>query len=68
VGHIAFSVGEHFCLGVHLARAELRVGFEVLLERLPGLRLIESPVLVGAAVRGPSSVRVAWDAGRTRRA
>jgi cytochrome P450 len=67
VGHIAFSVGEHFCLGVHLARAELRVGFEVLLERLPGLRLIEPPVFVGAAVRGPRAVRVRWDAARAQR-
>ena len=62
VGHIAFSVGEHFCLGAHLARAELRIGLEVLLERLPGLRLVESPVFLGAAVRGPKSVCVAWDA------
>jgi cytochrome P450 len=60
-------VGEHFCLGVHLARAELRVGFEVLLERLPGLRLIEPPVFVGAAVRGPRAVRVRWDAARAKR-
>lgn len=68
VGHLSFSVGEHFCLGVHLARAELRVGFEVLLERLPGVRLVEAPVFVGAAVRGPRAVRVVWDAGRARRA
>jgi cytochrome P450 len=60
VGHISFSVGEHFCLGAHLARAELRIALEVLLERLPRLRLVEEPVFVGAAIRGPRSVRVAW--------
>lgn len=64
VGHIAFSVGEHFCLGAHLARAELRIALQVLLERLPGLRLTESPVFLGAAIRGPAAVRVAWDAAR----
>ncbi|MGI5154855.1 cytochrome P450 [Microbispora sp. CA-102843] len=30
--------GAHFCLGNHLAKLELRVLFEVLAERLPGIR------------------------------
>ena len=34
-----FGGGPHFCLGVHLAREELRVGLATLMERLPGLRL-----------------------------
>lgn len=59
-GHIAFGVGEHVCLGVHLARAELRVALEVLLERLPNLRLREEPVFVGAAIRGPRELKIAW--------
>jgi cholest-4-en-3-one 26-monooxygenase len=37
--HIAFGLGEHFCLGAGLARLELRVMFETLLERLPDLAL-----------------------------
>lgn len=36
--HIAFGVGPHFCLGASLARVELRVFFDRLLERLPNLR------------------------------
>jgi len=32
--HIAFGVGEHLCLGAHLARLELRVLFRQLVERL----------------------------------
>jgi cytochrome P450 len=37
--HIAFALGQHVCLGMHLARMETRVLLEVLFERLPGLRL-----------------------------
>ena len=37
--HVAFGFGTHFCLGANLARLELRVLFEELLHRLPGIRL-----------------------------
>jgi cytochrome P450 len=36
---IAFGYGMHLCLGQHLARAELEVTFDAVLERLPNLRL-----------------------------
>ncbi len=32
--HLAFGFGEHFCLGAALARAEARIGIDVLLRRL----------------------------------
>ncbi len=37
--HVAFGYGNHFCLGNSLARLELRVMFDRLLERLPDMVL-----------------------------
>jgi cytochrome P450 len=37
--HIAFGAGGHFCLGVHLARQELRVMFRELGRRMPDIEL-----------------------------
>lgn len=39
--HIAFGAGPHFCLGASLARLELRVFFDRMLDRLPGLALVD---------------------------
>lgn len=38
--HLGFGRGIHFCLGAPLARMELRIALELLLERLPNLRLV----------------------------
>ena len=37
--HLAFGVGEHFCLGTHLARQEIREMFRQLLARMPDIEL-----------------------------
>jgi cholest-4-en-3-one 26-monooxygenase len=37
--HVAFGIGEHFCLGANLARLELRVLFRQLAERLEHVEL-----------------------------
>lgn len=39
--HVAFGFGPHFCLGAALARLELKVAFERLLDRLPDLDLAD---------------------------
>ena len=38
--HMAFGFGAHFCLGNRLARMELAVMFDRLLDRLPDLALV----------------------------
>ncbi len=39
--HVAFGFGPHFCLGASLARLELQVVLDRLLERLPDLTLVD---------------------------
>jgi cytochrome P450 len=37
--HVSFGDGAHKCLGMHLARLEMRILLNAVLDRLPGLRL-----------------------------
>ena len=37
--HLAFGIGEHFCLGANLARLELEIIFDELLRRIPDMQL-----------------------------
>jgi len=39
--HIAFGFGTHFCLGAALARLEIQIFFERLLERIARIERIE---------------------------
>ncbi|HYO53617.1 cytochrome P450 [Archangium sp.] len=62
--HMSFGFGPHHCLGAGLARRELEVAIETLLERLPGLRLNEKwppqPRCEGLVFRGFNSLPVRW--------
>jgi cytochrome P450 len=50
--HMAFGFGEHFCLGAHLARAEIETVFRHLLARLDGFELSGSVERLSSAVNG----------------
>ena len=41
--HLSFGIGEHFCLGVHLARMEGRVFLEEMLNLWPKIELAGAP-------------------------
>lgn len=41
--HIAFGAGAHQCLGLHLARLEMRLLFEALLDRIDAVELAGEP-------------------------
>jgi cytochrome P450 len=59
--HVSFGQGPHMCLGVHLARLEMRVALEVLLDRLPDLRLdpaADDPHIRGQVFRSPTALPV----------
>ena len=61
--HLGFGAGPHLCLGIHLARAELRIAVESLLGRLDGLRLdpdAPAPELTGLGMRTAPSLPVAF--------
>lgn len=61
--HLAFAAGNHFCLGAWFGRHLARVSLEVLLDRLPNLRLDPErpPTLSGWEFRAPDSTWVRWD-------
>ncbi len=66
--HLAFGIGEHFCLGSNLARVEIRVMFEELLRRLPDIELA-GPVdrLRSSLINGIKRMPVVFTPERQRR-
>jgi cytochrome P450 len=67
-GVMTFGVGTHFCLGAHLARAELETALRVILERLDDLELVDdgSVRITGTIhhlLRGPNRLPVRFTPG-----
>jgi cytochrome P450 len=63
--HIGFGHGVHVCLGMHLARLEMRVALNLLFDRLPNLRLDpagDDPHIRGQVFRSPTSLPVLFGA------
>jgi len=61
---LSFGDGPHRCLGMHLARLEMRVLLNAVLDRLPGLRLdpaAEDPHIHGLVFRSPPELHVHFD-------
>ena len=58
--HLAFGMGRHFCLGAMLAKTEMEVGLNLLLDTFPNMRLVDGsePRDVGLRTRGPKSLLV----------
>jgi len=62
---ISWGHGVHVCLGMHLARLEMRTAINLLLDRLPNLRLDpngDDPHIRGMVFRSPTSLPVLFDA------
>lgn len=59
--HIGFGSGPHVCLGMHLARLEMRTAVNLLMDRLPNLRLDpdgHDPHIRGQIFRSPNALPV----------
>jgi cytochrome P450 len=62
--HIAFGRGPHICLGRLLAKLELSIVLELLVAKLPSLRLVigqDLSYLPNFSFRGPGTLYLTWD-------
>ncbi|WP_084421663.1 cytochrome P450 [Henriciella litoralis] len=66
--HLSFGAGIHSCIGALLAKKEMRIAFELLLTRLPNLRLTPGrnslEYLESLLHRGFRSLHISFDAPR----
>lgn len=61
--HLAFGAGAHQCLGLHLARLEMRILLDVLLDRVETLEVAGSPKRVNSTfVGGFKALPLRWTA------
>jgi cytochrome P450 len=61
---LAFGFGPHMCMGMMLARMEMEIALNVMLDMMPGLRLDPSQQyegIKGVHFRSPITIPVIWD-------
>ncbi|KZX57004.1 cytochrome [Halioglobus sp. HI00S01] len=59
----SFGIGQHFCIGTHLARLELNVMFEEIIPRLRNPKFAEEPQFVRSFfVNAMKEMRISFDA------
>jgi cytochrome P450 len=61
--HVGFGFGAHLCLGMQIAKLEMEIMLNCLLDCCPGLRLdpdAPAPKILGAQLRGPRAIHVVW--------
>ena len=61
--HRTFGIGQHFCIGSHLARKELQIMFEEIVSRLRNPKLAGEPdYLVSNFIPGLKRMQITFDA------
>ncbi|HWW54630.1 MAG TPA: cytochrome P450, partial [Acidimicrobiales bacterium] len=58
---LMFGTGPHMCIGMHLARLEIRAAVDIVLDRLPDLRMdpeADDPHIHGETFRSPTQLPV----------
>ncbi len=58
--HAGFALGRHFCVGAMLARTEVEVAVNMLLDAMHDIELTEPAVVRGLFTRAPSALRVRY--------
>jgi cholest-4-en-3-one 26-monooxygenase len=69
--HVAFGFGPHFCMGANLARLEMRIAFEHVLDRMPDIRMAPGAAAtpdVTALTQGLAHLPVVFTPGTRDRA
>ena len=59
-----FGFGPHMCIGQFIAKTEMSVALNAILDLFPNIRLdpdMPKPKITGAQLRGPHEVHVVWD-------
>ncbi len=61
---LTFGFGEHHCIGAWLAREQLHVALDLILDHTTDIRLTDAPAAapLGSTLRGPRAlpVKIAW--------